>query len=124
MYTSLLGTSKDTRRTRGENTAASKRLTETRDTPVVGVRHDGPGVDQVRVHDDAALRAVQGGHLDAILHRVRPEEGPPQVVDGDALWAVHVCGRGVWRVEGGVNVLNRSLPQRGYELSVRAADLI
>lgn len=62
-----------------------------RHTPIGGVSDNRPGVDKIRVHDDPTLRAVQRGHFDVIHHRVGPEEGPSQVVDGDALWTVQVC---------------------------------
>ncbi len=60
-------------------------------TPIGRVSDNGTGVDKIRVYDDTTLRPVQRGHLDAILHRVRPEHGSSQVVDGDTLRAVHIC---------------------------------
>lgn len=60
-------------------------------TPIGRVSDNSTRVDKISVYDDTTLRAVQRGHLDAILHRVRPEHSSSQVVDGDTLWAVQIC---------------------------------
>lgn len=76
-----------------ERTFPTQRWVFFKHAPTGRVGDNSAGVDQIRVHNDAALRAIQRGHLDAILHRVRPEDGPTQVVDGHALWAAQVCQR-------------------------------
>lgn len=60
-------------------------------TPTGRVCDNSTGVDEVRVYNDAALRAIQRSHLNAILHRVCPEYNPSQIVDGDTLWATQIC---------------------------------
>lgn len=59
-------------------------------TPIGGISNNSTRVDEVSVYNDASLRSVQRSHLNAILHRVCPEHGSSQVVDGKALWAIQI----------------------------------
>lgn len=58
--------------------------------PIGRVSDNSTGVDKIGVYNDTSLRSVQRSHLNAILHRVRPEHSASQVVDGNALWAVQI----------------------------------
>ena len=67
--------------------APAKWATHEKDSPIRGVGDDSTGVNEVRGHNDPALRAVHGGYFNLVSAGIRPEYSPTQVVYGDPLRA-------------------------------------
>lgn len=53
-------------------------------TPIGGISEDGSWINKICVDQHPTLGSVQRGNFNSVLHGVRPEHVPAQMIDSDA----------------------------------------